>query len=177
MAITKQRKQEVLATYQEWISRSQAIILVEYTGVTMKNLDAIRARIRESGGEFHIVKNTLVKLAFKAAGMPIPDEMLENSTAIGFAFSDVAGTAKALDEFGKSVPAIKVKGAYMDNEVLSAEQVKALATLPSLPVLQSQLLGVLQAPAGKLVRTIIEPARQVASVFKAYADQAASTAA
>lgn len=177
MAITKQRKQELLATYKDWFGRSQAIILVEYTGVTMKNLDAIRARIRENGGEFHVVKNTLAKLAFKEAGMPIPDEMLENSTAIGLAFSDVAGTAKALDEFAKSVPAIKVKGAFMDSEVLGPEQVKALATLPSLPILQAQLLGLLQAPAGKLVRTIAEPARQVASVFKAYADQAASTAA
>ncbi len=61
MAITKQRKEEVLETYRDWLKRSQAVILVEYTGAKMKNMDAIRSKIREVGGEFHVVKNTLVR--------------------------------------------------------------------------------------------------------------------
>lgn len=177
MAITKQRKEEVLAAYQGWLSRSQAVILMEYTGVTMKELDAIRAKVRESGGEFHVVKNTLARRAFEAAGYPVAEGLLEKSTAVGFAFSDVGATAKALDELAKTVPAVKFKGGFLGREALDAAQVKALSSLPSLPVARAMLLGILQAPAGKLVRTIAEPARQVAYVLKAYADKSAPAAA
>ena len=81
MAITKEHKQEVLSTYEDWFKRSQAIILVEYTGAKMKDMDAIRAKVRESGAEFHVVKNTLARRAFTQQGMPIPDEYLLKSTA------------------------------------------------------------------------------------------------
>ena len=96
MAITKQRKEEVLAQYQDWLKQSQAVILVEYTGSSMKAMDALRARIRESGGEFHVVKNTLVRRAFANSGMEVPDDVLVKSTAVSFAFKDPALTAKAL---------------------------------------------------------------------------------
>ena len=95
-----------------------------------------------------------------------------------FAFGDVAGTAKALSDATKSIEFVKVKGGFMDKQALNAAQVKSLADLPPLPVVRAQLLGVLQAPASKLVRTLAEPARQVAAVIKAYSDKnAASTAA
>jgi large subunit ribosomal protein L10 len=64
LAISKERKEEVLSQYADWVKRSQAVILVEYTGVKMKDLDNIRAKIRDSGGEFHVVKNKLARLAF-----------------------------------------------------------------------------------------------------------------
>jgi large subunit ribosomal protein L10 len=177
LAISKQRKNEVLDQYKAWLEQSQAVILVEYTGATMKNMDAIRAKIRESGGEFHVIKNTLARMAFDAQGLEAPEDFLVNSTAASFAFSDPAALAKALSEAAKGLDAIKVKGGFMDKQVLNAAQVKALAELPPLPVVRAQLLGVLLAPASKLVRTLAEPGRQVASVLKAYADQGASPAA
>jgi len=177
LALSKQRKQEVLAQYKDWMSKSQAVILVEYTGATMKDMETIRANIREVGGEFHVVKNTLVKLALEANDLPIPEGYLENSTAIGFAFEDIASTAKALAASAKDVESLKFKGGYMGSELLSPEQIKTLSKLPSLRVLQAQLLGVLQAPAGKLVRTVAEPARGLASVLKAYSEESASAAA
>jgi large subunit ribosomal protein L10 len=174
LAISKQRKEEVLAQYQDWLGRSQAVILVEYTGATMQAMDAIRAKIREAGGEFHVVKNTLAKRAFEAKGMVIPQDMFEKSTAIGFAFSDAAATAKALTEVIKGMEFAKVKGGFMGAQVLNAVQVKALADLPPLPVMRARLLGVLQAPAGQLVRTLAVPARSLAAVLKAYADKPAA---
>ena len=176
MALSKQKKNEVLDQYKDWLNNSQAVILVEYTGANMKAMENIRAKVRESGGEFHVVKNTLVKLALEANGFAIPEGMLENSSAASFAFSDPAGTAKALAEATKGMEAIKVKGGFMGPVALSAAQVKALADLPPLPVVRSQLLGVLQAPAGKLVRTIAEPARSLASVFRAYSEKAQAAA-
>jgi large subunit ribosomal protein L10 len=176
LALSKQKKNEVLDQYKEWIKNSQSVILVEYTGATMKDMENIRAKIREAEGEFHVVKNTLARLAFEASGFPIPEGFLENSSAASFAFSDPAGTAKALADAAKDLDAIKIKGGFMGMEMLDAAQVKALADLPPLPVVRGQLLGVLQAPAGKLVRTIAEPARSLASVFRAYSEQAQAAA-
>jgi large subunit ribosomal protein L10 len=172
LAISKERKEEVLTTYADWMKRSQAVILVEYTGVKMKDLDNIRNKVRESGGEFHVVKNTLARRAFADNGMKIPDDLLVKSTAVSFAFTDPASTAKALREATKGNEFVKVKGGFMSGQALNAAQVTALADMPPLPVVRAQLLGVLQAPAGKLVRTIAEPARGLAAVVKAFAEKA-----
>jgi len=176
LAVSKERKQEVLAIYAEWLKKSQAVILVEYTGARMKDLDGIRAKIRETGGEFHVLKNTLARRAFSAVGMEIPGEFLVKSTAVSFAFSDPAATAKALTDSMKGRDYIKVKGGFMSGQSISAAQVKSLAEMPPLPVVRAQLLGVLQAPAGKLVRTIAEPARGLAAVIKAFTEKAPAAA-
>lgn len=176
MAISKQRKQEVLEQYQDWLKRSQAVILVEYSGANMKMLDAMRAKVRDSGGEFHIVKNTLVRRAFSNQGMDLSPDALTKSTAVSFAFSDPASTAKAMNEAMKGNEFFKVKAGFMSGQALNPAQVKALADMPPLPVMRAQLLGVLQAPAGKLVRTIAEPARGLAAVVKAFSEKAPAAA-
>jgi large subunit ribosomal protein L10 len=177
LAITKERKEEVLATYEDWFKRSQAVILVEYTGAKMKDMDNIRAKIRESGAEFHVVKNTLARRAFAQQGMSLPEDMLLKSTAVSFAFSDPAATAKALADATKGMGFVKVKGGFMGGQMLNASQVKALAELPPLPVVRAQLLGTIQAPASKLVRTIAEPARSLAAVFRAFSEKEPAAAA
>lgn len=177
MAKSKAQKETMLNQYSEWVSKSQAVVLVEYTGLKMSNLDAIRTRIREAGGEFHIVKNTLAKLALEKAGYQVPADYAEKSTAIGFSFSDPAGFAKALTEATKGLEAVKIKGGFMGAVALKPAEVKALASLPPLPVMRAQLLGILQAPAGKLVRTLAEPGRQVAYVVRAFSEKAAPAAA
>ena len=176
MAVSKARKEELLATYADWLKKSEAVILVEYTGVTMKNLDNIRAKVREAGGEFHVLKNTLARRAFADTGMDFPQDFLVNSTAVSFAFSDPASTAKALSDATKGSEFIKVKGGFMNGQVLNSVQVQALASMPPLPVVRAQLLGVLQAPAGKLARTIAEPARGLAAVIKAFTEKAPAAA-
>jgi large subunit ribosomal protein L10 len=176
LALTRQEKEQVFKQYNEWLDKSQAVVLVEYTGLKMKDLETIRAKVRESGGEFHVLKNTLAYKVFEAHGVTIPAGLLKKSTAVAFAFTDAAGTTKALTDVTKGMEAVKVKGGLLDKQVLNAAQVKALADMPPLPVVRAQLLGVLQAPAGKLVRTIAEPARSLASVFRAYSDKAQAAA-
>lgn len=171
MAISKERKQEILREYSDWIKRSKAVILTQYKGLPMKELDLIRSKMRELGGEFHVVKNTLGALAFKEAGLSIPEKLFEGSTAISFAFDDPPAVAKMMTDYIKGSEFMKIKGGYLDTQVLSEAQVKVLADLPPLPVLRAQLLGVLMAPASRLARTLSEPARQVAAVFKAYTER------
>jgi len=177
LALTREQKEAVITRYAEWLKKSQAVMLVEYTGLSMKDLDAIRAKVRDTGGEFHILKNTLARKVLEANGINVPAHLTKKSTAVAFAFSDAAGTAKALADATKGMEVVKLKGGLLDKQVLNPAQVKALAELPPLPVMRAQLLGVLQAPAGKLVRTIAEPARSLASVFRAYTEKAQQPAA
>jgi large subunit ribosomal protein L10 len=170
LAITKERKNELVTQYSEWVKRSKALVLTQYVGLTMKDIDALRAKVRENGGEFHIIKNTLAKLAFEQAGLAVQTAQFEGSTAIVFAFTDAPATVKTVTDFVKSSEFLKIKGGYLEKQALTPEGVKALADLPPLPVVRGQLLGTLLAPASKLVRTLAEPGRMIAAVIKAHAE-------
>ncbi len=176
MAITKERKDKMIAQYREWLNHSQAMVVGEYTGMTMKEVDALRAKVREVGGEFHIVKNTLGNIAFKDEGIA-SEKLLEGSSAVCFAFNDAPAMAKALTEFARTSQTFKIKGGFLDKKLMTVEGVKALADMPPLPVMRARLLGVISAPATKLVRTLAEPGRSVAAVVKAYAERDSAPAA
>lgn len=171
MAISKNRKKEIVAEYTAWIKKSQAMILAEYKGLPMAELDALRSKMREAGGEFHVVKNTLGQIAFKEAGLPLPEKLFEGSTAIGFAFEDAPAAAKMLNDYIRNSEFLKIKGGYLGAQVMSPAQVKSLADLPPLPVVRAQLLGTLLAPASRIARTLAEPGRQIAAILKAYAER------
>jgi large subunit ribosomal protein L10 len=171
LAISKQQKQELVTQYADWMTNSQAFILTEYSGLTVKDLDELRKNAREVGGEFHIVKNTLSKVAFEKVGLSIPENVFLESTAMAFAFEDAPGMAKVIVDLSKESDFMKIKCGYMDMEMLTSEEIRALAELPPLPVLQAKLLSTILAPASNLSRVIAEPARQVSTVIQAYADR------
>jgi len=139
-------------------------------------VDSLRGKVREAGGQLHVVKNTLMSLALNHTG--IDHETLEGTSLMAFAINDVPAVAKVFLEVTKNSEVYHLKGGYMDGKAIQNSSVRMLAELPPLPVMRSQLLGLLQAPAGKLVRTIVEPARSLAYVFKAYsqAEEAFPTA-
>lgn len=174
MALSKEKKQAILAEYEGWLQKSEAVFLTEYSGLTVPDFDELRKRIREMGGEFHVVKNTLGKLAFQKAGLDVPAENLEGSTALGLAFADAPGVAKVLADFAKEKEAVKVKGGFLGKQYLSQKDVLRLATLPPLPVMRAQFLALLSTPATQLVRVLSEPGRRIAQVLKAYADKTAA---
>jgi large subunit ribosomal protein L10 len=174
LALTKEQKREVVAKYGEWLERSDAIILAEYIGMTMKDMDKLRAKVREAGGEFHVVKNTLAKLALKDAEIDFEEDHFLSSTAIGFAFEDPPALAKAITDFAQESDFLKVKVGYLEKQMMSAAEVKALADLPPLPVMRATLLSTILAPASQLVRTLAEPGRQVAAVMKAFSERDAA---
>lgn len=174
MAITKEKKREIVAQYDEWLGKSQAIVFTEYIGMKMKDLDELRAKVREAGGEFHIVKNTLMKRLLDDAGMEIKNEHFVNTTAVGFAFEDAPALAKVMTDYAKETGLLTIKAGYLEGRLMSAGDVTSLANVPPLPVMRATLLSTLLAPASQLVRTLSEPGRQVAAVFKAYADTEAA---
>jgi large subunit ribosomal protein L10 len=177
LAISKKRKDELVTQYVNWVNQSQALIVTEYLGMSMKQVDELRAKVRDAGGEFHIIKNTLGEVALKQAGLTLPPKLLDGSSAVVFAFRNAPEMLKVVNDYARTSDFIKVKGGYFEKQPLSAVELVALANLPPLPVLRAQLLGTIMAPASKLVRTLAEPARQLAAVIKAYADKDAATSA
>lgn len=177
LAISRQRKEDLLKQYDGWLGRTQAMIVTEYVGMNMKDVDALRAKVREVGGEFHIVKNTLGRKVLAAAGYSVPKGLMEGSTAIVFAFKDAPAVAKAITDYARTSERLKIKGGFLGKNALTPEAVRSLADMPPLPVMRAQLLGMLSAPASKLVRTLAEPGRSVAAVIKAYADRDTASAA
>jgi large subunit ribosomal protein L10 len=177
LAISKQHKDELVTQYVKWVNQSQALIVTEYLGMSMKQVDELRTKVRDAGGEFHIIKNTLGEVAFKQAGLSLPPKLLERSSAVVFAFRNAPEMAKVIKDYARTSEFVKIKGGYLEKSPMSAVEVVSLADLPPLPVLRAQLLGTLMAPASKLVRTLAEPARQLAAVIKAYADKDVATSA
>jgi large subunit ribosomal protein L10 len=171
LAITKKRRTELVKEYSELLKKSEAVVITTYSGLQVKGIDQLRRKVREASGEFHVVKNTLAVIALKEAGLPVPEDLLAGSSAIGFAFSDVPGVAKAISDFAKDSEFVKVKGGVMGNSVLDAKQVSALANLPPLPVVRAQLLGLLNTPATRLAGTVAGGVRQIVNVVKAYSEK------
>jgi large subunit ribosomal protein L10 len=167
-----------LKIYTELINKSEGMILIEYRGLNMKGMGPLRGRLREASGELHVVKNTLAQRALESAGRKAPAELFTRTTAIGFAFSDVAGVAKALTTYAKENEFVKVKGALLGGQVLTTKEVQALADLPPLPVVRAQLLGLFSTPATRLAGVVAGGVRQVVNVVKAYSEkEVASTPA
>lgn len=169
MAFTKDEKTKIMSQYQEWLSKSQAVFLLEFSKMTMKEVDTLRAKARDAGGEMHVVKNTLFSLVMDQLGIS-GKEYLTKTTLVGFAFNDAPALAKVMIDSTKG-EVFKVKGGFLAKNGISADDVKALSTLPPLPVVRAQFLGLLSTPATRLVRTIAEPARGIASVVRAYSER------
>jgi large subunit ribosomal protein L10 len=173
LAFTKEEKAEIVAKYTMWVGQSQAMFILEYNKMNMKAIDTARAKIRNAGGEFHVVKNTLFKLVLSKGGMTPVKGTLEGSSIVIFAFNDAPSMAKMVGEVTNKTEVFKVKSGFLGKQALNPAQIKALADLPSLPVMRAILLGALQAPATKLVRTLAEPARSLAAVIMARNEQSA----
>ncbi len=177
MALTRERKQELIAQYEALLSDSQAVVVTTYLGLTVAQIEELRNAVREAGGRFMVAKNTLLKRAFEGAGYPVPEEALTGSTAIAFALEDPPAVAKAITDFAKKSDFVEVKVGFLGQEMISAAEVQALASLPPLPIMRAQLLGTIMAPASQLARLLAEPGRRVAAVLKAYSEKEAPTAA
>jgi large subunit ribosomal protein L10 len=177
LAISKQRKQALVDQYRDLVGKSEGIILASYSGLAVKDLERLRRKVRDLGGEFHVVKNRLARLTLVEAGLTVADEALEGATAVGFAPDDPLALAKTIVDFSKESDRVKVKAGVVNGVVYNGDQVRRLAETPPLPVLRARLLGLFNTPATRLAGVLSAPARQVSTVIKAYADKSAVAAA
>lgn len=136
-------KQQIVADLAEKLSASPAGVLVDYKGITVADDTKLRANMRKAGVEYAVVKNTLTKLAAEKAGLTGLDEVLNGTTSLAMSNGDPLIAAKLVAEFAEKSKTFKIKCGYFDGKVISAEEVMALAKIPSKEVLLAQLLGLL----------------------------------
>lgn len=160
-------KKTIVKELRERLSGSPYVILTDYTGLNVPQFAELRGGLDEVGAECRVVKNTFLRLAMKELELPEFGE-LQGQTAVVTGESDVCAAAKVLKKFAKdNKDRPEIRAAVLDNALLTREQVIELADLPSMDVLRAQLLGVLLAPATKLVRTLNEPGSSLARVLNA----------
>lgn len=153
------------------LAEADAAVLTEYRGLTVPALAALRASLRGSGTEYKVFKNTLARRAVAEAGLEDVASMFEGPVAIAFVRGDAAGAAKALRDFGRTNPALVVKGGLLGLRIITAVEIEALADLPSRDVLLAQVAGVFQAPLTKAAGLFQAFTRNFAYGVKALIDQ------
>lgn len=163
-------KEFINREYVERLNNSTFFIVADYQGLTVSQFSELRKRLSGTSAEVHVVKNSIFRLASKEAGVDLGGS-LSGQLAVITGNRDVSGCAKVLKTFHAEFDKPKMKFGYLENDRLETDQLNALADLPPLEILRGQLLGVLQAPATKLVRLINTPASQIAQVLKAYAEK------
>jgi large subunit ribosomal protein L10 len=170
LPVTKERKDELVAKLAEDLKKTQALIITDYRGLPVSELAKLRNQMRGMKTGLHVAKNTLIELALKQAGMPVPEDLLIGPTALVFCYNDISGPAKSLNDFLKDKE-LKVKGAIMSGSVLRGAEAEALATLPSRNQLFGRLLGTINAPGTQVAGVMASGIRQVLYLLKARAEQ------
>jgi len=166
------RKEETVAGLREIIAGSKGAILTDYRGLTVAEVTNLRKKLRDAKAEYHIVKNTLFKLASEGV-LPVADleSHLAGPTAIGFAKGDPVGAAKVLIDYAKDHKAISVKAGVLSGKVYDPKQVEALSKTPPREVLIAQMMGSLNSPITGLVGTLNGILSNFVFTLQAVADQ------
>ncbi len=171
------QKGRTIDALSEQLARARLVIVTDYRGLKVSDLQALRGNLRPSGGEFHVAKNTLTRIAASNAGVTGLDALLEGPSALVFAFEDPVQTAKAVSDFVRSSRVLAVKGGVMGDREVSAADVEAIATLPSREELQARLLGMLVSPMARTLGVLSGPSRSMVYLLNARADQPAAAQA
>jgi large subunit ribosomal protein L10 len=166
-----EKKAAVVEEIREKLSGADATVLTEYRGLTVTQLAELRGALREANTEYKVFKNRLAKLAVEGAGLTDLLPMLEGPVAIAFVKGDAVVAAKALRDFGRTNPALVLKGGLLDERVLTAADIAALADVLPRDVLLARLAGGFQAPLTKAAGLFQAFTRNFAYGLKAYADQ------
>jgi len=169
--LNRKEKEQVISDLGEKVKGFQAAVLTNYRGLNVEQINHLRQRLREEKISYHVVKNTLMKLASKGTDLEKLDTFFEGPTAIAISYGDPVLLAKILSEFIKTQPSLKIKVGLIQGKVASPEEVKALAMMPSRETLLAVLLATLQTPASQLLGAILISFQEFLSVLQARIDQ------
>jgi large subunit ribosomal protein L10 len=166
--VLKRDKERVVAELAERLRASDTLIVADYRGLTMSEIDGVRTELLRHGARFSVVKNTLTKRAAEEAGVPQLVELLDGPTAIAFVGDgDMVGVAKSLQETARRTRILALRGGILQGQPMSADQVRDLAALPSTDVLQGQVLGAVVGPLNAIVGLFTAPLRELVGVIDA----------
>jgi large subunit ribosomal protein L10 len=164
----RQDKERVVAELVERLRGSDTLIVADYRGLTMSEIDGVRTELLKHGARFSVVKNSLTKRAAEEAGVPELVELLDGPTAIAFVGDgDMVAVAKSLNDTARQTKVLSLRGGILQGQPMSADQVKSLAALPSAEILQSQVLGAVVGPLNAIVGLFTAPLRDLVGVIDA----------
>src|SRR5436190_17674263 len=165
----KSEKVRVVAELAERLRGAETLMVADYRGLTMTQIDELRTRLLEAGARFTVVKNTLTRLAAEEAGTKDVLELIEGPTAIAFleADGDPVAVAKVLNETARAHDVLVIRGGILEGSVVGDADIKRLATLPSAEVLQAQLVGAVAGPLTMVVGLFTAPLRDLVGVIDA----------
>jgi large subunit ribosomal protein L10 len=169
----KEDKERVVEELTEKLRNSETMIVADYRGLTMPQIDALRGKLIESGARFSVVKNTLTRRAAEAAGADALLALLEGPSAIAFveADGDAVAVAKALADSARDTKILEIRGGVMQGRVISGADVEALAKLPPLDVLRGQVIGAVIAPLNAIAGLINAPLQNLYGLIDARIEQ------
>jgi large subunit ribosomal protein L10 len=165
----KEQKERVVEQLAQRLRDSETLMVADYRGLTMPEIDELRTRLLEAGARFTVVKNTLTRLAAEAAGRQEVLELIDGPTAIAFldAEGDPAAVAKVLNDTARANDVLVIRGGLLEGTVVGDVEIKRLATLPPADVLRAQLVGTVAAPLTTVVGLFAAPLRDLVGVIDA----------
>ncbi len=169
-------KKQIVEDIKARLQKVEGAVLTDYRGLNVAEATELRAKLREAGVEFKVLKNTLVHIAADLVGIEGLDSYLKGPTAIAFSYTDPVSPAKILAEFARTHKALEIKAGILENGVIDADAVKALADLPSKEVLLAKLLGAMQSPLSGFAGSLQNLLRQFVCVLDAVREKKAAKA-
>ncbi len=164
--MSKENKKNYIEEMKKIFSSSEAVMIAEYQGLNVKELDALRKELREKGIMFKITKNRITKIALKNSPCKDLEKYFTGPTAAAMS-SDPITSAKILTKFAKTNNKLKIIAGFMDGKVLDQNEVAIIATLPSLEEARAKIVGILATPAQKLVSILLAPGSKIANLARA----------
>ena len=168
----RSQKADLVAELKSVLSETSVVVVTRNLGLTVAQSTDLRLRMRDAGAQFKVAKNRLALIALEDTRYQPIGDLLKGPTALATS-SDPVAAAKVAVDFAKTNDRLEIVGGAMGDTVLDVDGIKALAALPSLDELRAKIVGLIQAPASKIARTVNEPGAQLARVFAAYGAQAA----
>jgi large subunit ribosomal protein L10 len=172
--VPSQRKIDLVAQYAERLGRSKSVVVADYRGLTVAEVNALRALMRKASIEYRVAKNRLFKKAAAECGFEPLDEALQGPSAFAFGYEDAVLPAKVLSEFAGKTEKLKIKGGWLGKRALSAQTVIRLAKLPSREQMLGRLIGSLRSPAARVAISLRQAVSKLAYALKAVADSVAA---
>ena len=169
--MNRKEKEQIVSDLCKKIEGYKAVVLTHYRGLNVEQISQLRKRLREEKVYYHVIKNTLMRLASKGTDLEKLNDYFEGPTAIAISYGDPILLAKVLSEFIKTQPSLEIKVGLIEGRVAPPEDVKALATMPSREVLLAQILGGIQMSGGQVVGAILSILQQMLGVAQARMDQ------
>jgi large subunit ribosomal protein L10 len=173
--LNRKEKEQIISDFNKKIEGYKAVVLTHYRGLNVDQMNHLRKRLREEKISYHVIKNTLMRLASKGTDLEKLGDYFEGPTAIAISYGDPILLAKVLLEFIKTQPSLKIKVGLIEGRVAPPEEVKALATMPSREVLLAQILGEIQTSGGQVMGAILSILQQMLGIIQARVDQLAES--